>query len=462
MSAKLGRGGLGQSDKHLGRVGNDRTGRPVSLGQDTGQVRQHNRAIILELLRTQGPLSCPALACRGGVSRPTVIEITNDLTREGLIRRVGYGPSTGGRRPVLLELVPEAQFAIGIRIGLASITAVMTDLRATVRGRVEIPFKMEAGPAIFLERLALVMDDLVPMAPDGWANIRGIGVALPAPILTDEPVTIWSARYTGWEQFYVKEALAKQYRLPILVDNNANAAALGEHFFGAGRGARHLLYLLISQGLGAGVICDGELYRGAAGTAGEIGHTTIGFDGPLCSCGRHGCLEVYVCTEAIVRRARQACILSGQPAPTMTADEVIDAALQGDALARRVIEETGRYLGIGLANAIHVYSPEKIILGGPVARAGAILLTSALEVTRRQVLLGLADRLPIVFGQLGEDAEAIGAAVLVLRDLFKISVPETVVAPTGAERSHHNGDQVAPIAALSPAESMSWRQPSRR
>jgi len=404
----------------------------VALGKDTGLVRQHNRAIVLELLRTQGPLSRPAVARRGGLSRPTVIEITGDLIQEGLLREVGYGPSTGGRRPVLLELASEAQWSIGVRIGLREITGVITDLHATVHQRRETPYHMREGPHIFLARVEEVLTDLIRTAPDGWRSVRGIGVALPAPVLMIGPLTVWSAHYPVWDGFRIKEALAAAYSVPVLVDNNANTAALGEHFFGAGQGAQQMLYVLISQGIGGGVIVNGEIYRGAAGGAGEIGHATIDFDGPRCSCGRHGCLGVYASAAAIVRRARQALVLAGRPAlgggddDDLVIDDVIDAALAGDELAIGVLEEAGRYLGIGLANAIHCYDPGLIVLGGPAARAGQLLLAPAVASARQQLLPGMGERARIMLGQLGEDAEAIGAAVLPLRDLFRVVVPEEV------------------------------------
>jgi glucokinase-like ROK family protein len=412
----------------------------MSLGRDTGQVRQHNRAIVLDLLRTRGPLSRPALARRGGVSRPTVIEITNDLIREGLIREVGYGPSTGGRRPVLVELVPESQWSIGVRIGLRSVTAVLTDLRATVHRRAEVPFQVGEGPVAFLALLQGVFADLVEPIPGGWRSVRGIGVAMPGLVLRTDPATIVSWRYPEWQHYGIEEQLTATYDVPAVLDNNANTAALGEHFFGAGRGTKHMLYVLISQGIGGGVIVNGEIYRGAAGGAGEIGHLTIDFDGPRCDCGKHGCLQVFVSADAIARLAKQDLILTGRDRLAgrkldgLTADDVIDAARDGDEAAARIVAETGRYLGVGLANAAQILSPSLIVLGGPVARAGRLILEPAIQVARRHSTPGLADQTRIVLGQLGEDAEAIGAAVLPLRDLFNVAIPED-----GSVPAHENG-----------------------
>lgn len=200
-----------------------------------------------------------------------------------------------------------------------------------------------------------------------------------------------------------------------------------------------MFYLIAHRGVGGAAIMDGMLYRGTRGGAGEIGHTLIDPEGPRCGCGRYGCLEAFAGRAAIARRASRAMGLAGgrdmngRDAGEVTAEDVVEAGLAGDGMAKRILEETGEYLGIGISNVVNLFDPEVVVVGGSTTKAGSMVLRSAIEVVRRRALPGMAEGVRIVTGKLEDDAGAVGAAALVLRKLFALSVPDEQKNPLEKE-----------------------------
>ena len=268
-------------------------------------VRRHNRALLLELVRTRGPASRAELARIARLRMPVVTRITEELVEEGLIREVGSGPSTGGRRPTLLGLVPEAHCALGLNIGTKTLTAVATDLNASVKKQMSVPSEMAGGPEALMDRVREVLGEMVRGCPNELGEVLGVGMALPGPIVGSEDsreARFNPPSYPEWGELQIGRLVEEEFGLPVLIDNDAKAAALGEHLFGAGQGVRNMFYLIAHRGVGGAAITDGVLYRGANGGAGEIGHSPIDLDGPRCGCGRYGCLEAFAGRAAIARR----------------------------------------------------------------------------------------------------------------------------------------------------------------
>ncbi|MBV9789957.1 MAG: ROK family protein [Chloroflexi bacterium] len=397
-------------------------------GKAASDLRRHNQALVLDLVRTQGPVSRAQIARLGRLSMPAVMDIAGALIEEGLVREVGVGPSSGGRRPMLLDVVPEAFCALGVEVGTRTIRAVVTDLHAVVRHWTEVSSEMERGPAALQCQLSVLLRDMLHDATRGFGGVLGVGLAVPAPILDSTALSFSPPSFPHWGELQLGDWLSTELKLPVLVENDAKAAALGEFLYGAGRGVRNLFYLIVHRGVGGAAIINGELYRGADGGAGEIGHVAIERDGPLCGCGQHGCLEALVGREAIRQRAIQAlrqsgaAELAGCPVDALGTDDIFDAALAGDPLARNILIETGQFLGQGLATVVNLFNPELVILGGATMRAGPLILDPIAEVVQRRSMAGLAQHVRIVPGALGQDAGAIGAAALVLRQLFAPAV----------------------------------------
>jgi glucokinase-like ROK family protein len=392
--------------------------------------RRYHRAVILELVRTSGPISKSELARLGQLRLPIVSEIVDDLVDEGLIGERGTGLSTGGRPPVLFGLRPRARCAVGINVDTRDLTLVVVDLNATVENRIKVPSEMAKGPRRLFIRVREALRQLFSELPGSFGEVVGIGLALPAPVLSSKGTAFSPPSYPGWGELDIGSLVEAEFGLRVLLDNDANAAALGEHLYGAGRGKVNMCYIIAHRGIGGAVIVDGVLHRGAQGGAGEIGHTAIDLDGPRCGCGRYGCLEAFAGRAAIARRASQALKraggrkISGREPDALIAEDVIEAALEGDEVARRVLEETGEYLGIGISNLVNLLDPELVVLGGSTMRAGSLILDPAIKVVRRRALPQVAEGVRIVAGNLGEDAGAIGAAALVLRGMFAVFLPD--------------------------------------
>lgn len=398
-------------------------------GRVAADLRRHNRAVVLELIRTHASMSRAALARKTQLSMATVIEIVDQLVREGLVEEMGEGTSTGGRRPMLLRLVSDARFAVGIEVGTKTLNVAVTDLDASVCYRARVDSRMAEGPEATYSQLRKALNDMSEQCfPRGLDRVLGMGVALPGPILSHLEGSFSPPSYPEWGSLRIRELLSEEYGLPVVVDNDANARALGEHLYGAGRGHSNMLYVICHRGVGGAAILDGDLRVGASGGAGEFGHTLIDPDGPRCGCGRYGCLEAFVGRAAIGKRARRAFKiegrqeLAGKTLDELKAQDVIEAALEGEPHSISVIRDTGTYLGLGVANMVNAFDPSLVIVGGSTVRAGDLLLDRIRKVVHERALPGIAKNVKVVAHQLGEDAGAVGAASLVLRKVFTVSI----------------------------------------
>jgi glucokinase len=249
--------------------------------------------------------------------------------------------------------------------------------------------------------------------------LAGVGVSFGGPVEADGRTVRLSMHVPGWEGLALAERLEREFGVTTAVANDGDAAALAEHRFGAGRGVRHLLYLTVSTGIGGGVIIDGRLHRGERAWAGEVGHMTLKPDGPPCPCGRNGCLESLASGLSIARAAREELdirsntpsVLRALPPPQITARDVALAAAQNDALARSVWDQAMEWLGIGIASAANLLNPGRVVAGGGLTRAGALLFEPVRQVVARRAL---DPALEVVPAALGDDVGILGGAALML------------------------------------------------
>jgi glucokinase len=262
--------------------------------------------------------------------------------------------------------------------------------------------------------------ELQALACEHQAELCGVGVSAPGPLDPTTGIIAFSPNL-GWREVPFAAELHARLPVPIAMDDDANCAALAEQWLGAGQNAREFIHVIVGTGIGAGLILNGRLYHGARGSAGELGHMTILAGGPECRCGNHGCLEALAAGPAIVRHARDM-MARGRTSmlrqDTFTAREVIAAARVGDAVGVESIETAGRYLGIGLANAVNLFNPEVIVLGGGVAvDAGELLLMPARRELERRAFPSAADTVRLVQAKLGDEAGLIGAARMIWSEL---------------------------------------------
>ena len=303
-----------------------------------------------------------------------------------------------------------------IDLGGTNVRAIVAGLDGKISGDDRRPSRASDGLDATIETLLASLAQACSGASVEASALRGLGVATPGWVDTERGIVPAAPQLIGWRDVPLVEMLQERLGLTVRLENDANAAALGENAFGAGRGTRHMLYITVSTGVGAGIIVDGRLYGGAKGSAGEIGHTIVDPSGPPCGCGKHGCLESLSSGTAIARRAAQAAdrgdsaALAGirEREGRLGARQVADAARQGDAASIAIYEEAGYFLGIALANAVNLLSPEAIILGGGVMRAKDLFLPRAEETMRDLALDEPLKYMRLAEAELGDRAGVMG------------------------------------------------------
>ncbi|MEJ2013230.1 MAG: ROK family protein [Anaerolineales bacterium] len=283
------------------------------------------------------------------------------------------------------------------------------------------PTEADQGPEAVLQRLK---DAIKELLPDDRAGLR-IGIGAPGPLDPYQGIVLSAPNLPGWKDIPLRKIIEDEFDVPVNLGNDANVAALGEWKFGAGQGTKHLIYMTISTGIGGGVITDGQLLLGSRGLAAELGHMTVDPNGPLCGCGQRGHIEALAAGPAIARRAIAALEMESESSlheviqrdGDLDAAEVGKAALAGDELATRIILETGRYLGIHLANLAHAFNPQVFVLGGGVSQIGALLFDAVEQALHEHVMdPAYLDGLRVLPAKLGDDAGLVGAMVLASQD----------------------------------------------
>lgn len=390
------------------------------LSNDQWKVRSLTDTILRMIWKEQR-ISRVEIAQRIGIARSTVTEIVKDLINSGFVSEVGNGESKGGRRPIELEFQQEIHCILGVDIGATHVSVALTDLGGKLLEWKEKPHPVRMDPEGTRKLAIELCDECLAASGKAVQNLLGIGVAFPSPIDPAHPEWISEVVLPQWHGRNEIEILGKKYGVPVYVDNDANLGALAEHRLGAGRGVSDLIYIKSAYGIGAGFILGGEIYRGAAGFAGEIGHFPIDLYGPRCVCGLRGCLVTFAGAEALSARTRQLfadypeSILVGK-IPSIIAIE--NAAIAGDSLAVRVVREAAEYLGIAIAGWLNIMNPNTVILGGDLARTGEMLIDPIREKYTHCTLVNSVTNVEIKISELGSKAVAIGAATLAVEEVF--------------------------------------------
>lgn len=415
---------------------------------DPGLMRKLNKDAVLELVRQAGPISRADLARHTLLSPSTISAITLELIEAQLVRETGAGLSRGGRRPVLLEFNREAALVVGVEMGVTHLTVLVTNLAPDILVRYEVPFTVAVHPEVGIERLIEGIRAALGQLQvnnGGLSRIAGIGIGVPGPVDVAQGALVAPPLIPQWDGYPLSAELNERLGLPVLIDNDATLGVWGEYTFGAGQGVDALAYVKLGTGIGCGLICNGELYRGARGYAGEIGHLMVAQNGPPCRCGSYGCLEAMAGGEAVAQQAKLALkaghhsTLANIADPnTITAREVAAAAAAGDALGRQILNTAGRLLGIALADLVNLLNPGRIVIGGGLVQAGEPLLAPLRDTVRAQAMRASGRATEIVPAALGGDSIALGAVAMVLKTvLYGAAVPSRVSTTAGWMTTTH-------------------------
>jgi predicted NBD/HSP70 family sugar kinase len=389
----------------------------TSLKATHQQTRAYNQGLVLRTLYDVGPVSRAEVARLTGLTRTTVSDLVAEILANGLAREVGRGPSSGGKAPILLQVVDDARFVIGLDLGEQAFTGALVNLRGEISRVVERPVEGRDGGAA-LATVEHVVDELIASAP---GPILGIGVGTPGIVDTRSGSIRWAVNL-DWQDLPLGAILQRRTGLPTSVANDSRAAALAEHLFAGERRTRNLVVIKVGHGIGAGIVLNGELFDGDGFGAGEIGHTAVVDDGAACRCGRFGCLETVASSRAIVAAATEAAgaeplsFLGRRLAaiPELDLADVRAGLRAGDEATRRVVVAAGRQLGRAVAALIGALDVHRIVLIGSVATLGEPWLEAVRDEAARRSLGQLSDATRIELGREREHVVVIGASALLL------------------------------------------------
>jgi predicted NBD/HSP70 family sugar kinase len=383
------------------------------------QTRAHNAALVLRALFEYGPISRADVARLSGLTRTTVGDVVGELIDDGLAREVGRGPSTGGKAPILLELIDDARHVIGLDLGEFVFQAGLVDLRGRLQRTIERPVAGLSGE----QALAVVHELIEALATDAGGTLLGVGVGTPG-IVDAATGTIRRAVNLDWQDLPLADLLRERHGVPVEVANDSRAAALAIEVFSERR-ATNLIAVKVGRGIGAGVVLGGELFHGDGFGAGEIGHVVVEDDGAECRCGRFGCLETVASSRAILERATAEAM--AEPASPLglrlattgelQLDDLRAAMDDGDEAARRIVVAAARFMGQALAGLIGALDVERIVLHGSVTELGPVWLETVRDEAHRRALRllagGVSIELPGPVADLG-DLVVLGASAVLL------------------------------------------------
>ncbi len=390
---------------------------------------------VLRLIWQEHQISRADIARRLKLSRSTVTEIVKELLQTSFVNEVGRGSSSGGRRPRMLEFQDEARCILGVDIGSSHVSVVLTDLRCRLIKWKTADHPVSIDPEGTRALVIKLCDEC--LASYGARNIPllSIGVSVPSPVDPTHPERIPEVVLPAWKGQSGIEHLRKKYGVPVFVDNDANLGALGEQWWGAASGVDNMIFVKLGGGIGAGYILNGELYRGAEGIAGELGHLPINSHGPTCVCGLKGCLVTYLGSYALKARARVLLAkqsererykqkhMEGQPKHKLVDHDVTIAAIKkaavaGDKVALQVVHEAAEHLGVALTGLINIINPRMVVVGGGMSALGDLFMVPLREKVKRSTLVSLAAGVRVQASVLGAKVIALGASTLALEVAF--------------------------------------------
>ncbi|MBF4133284.1 MULTISPECIES: ROK family transcriptional regulator [Streptomyces] len=372
-------------------------------------LHRANLERVVRAVRLSGSLTQAEIARTTGLSAATVSNIVRELKESGTVEVTPT--SAGGRRARSVSLSGDAGIVIGVDFGHTHLRVAVGNLAHQILAEEAEPLDVDASAEQGFDRAELLVGRLLDATGVDRAKVAGVGLGVPGPIDVASGMLGSTSILPGWSGTQPALALGERIGVPVAVDNDANLGALGELVWGSGRGVRDLAYIKVAGGVGAGLVIDGQIYRGPGGTAGEIGHITLDESGPVCRCGNRGCLETFTAARYVLP------LLEPTHGTGLTMEKVVALAKEGDPGCRRVVADVGRYIGSGVASLCNLLNPSRVVLGGDLAEAGELVLGPIRTSVGRYAIPSAARQLELVPGSLGGRAEVLGALALALREM---------------------------------------------
>lgn len=380
---------------------------------DLNTVKQMNKSLVLDTIRAASPISRVQLAARTGLTKATVSNLVQELLHDDLVTEIGTGQSSGGRKPMLLLFKQDAGYAIGIELGIDYLRAALTDLQ----GRIIEARKwvlMATDPDTVIMQMQTAVTALAVHADTATYGIIGVGVGIPG--FCDEQGDVHFAPNLGWQHVALRTRLEAAMPYPFVIDNEANAGAVGEQQLGNVGPSSCQVYVSIGTGIGTGIVVGNALFRGISGFAGEFGHVSLDMSGRPCHCGNRGCWERYASSQALLQAAA---VPSTNTDRQQQMADLCQQAAAGEPTSLEACATIGHYLGLGLMNIVHALNPQRIVIGGEIAQAGPWLQPAMQAVLAERLPAHARQNLTLAFSAHGEQAVVKGASWMAITRFFE-------------------------------------------
>jgi predicted NBD/HSP70 family sugar kinase len=406
-----------------------------------------SRSAILDVIRAAGTISRVELARATGLTGATISTVVRRLINEGLVLEVGRAESTGGKPRVLLQLDPNARFAVGVHLDHAGITYVLANLGGAIVARWRKAGAGSDSPPEVVARIVREIDGMIARTGIDRARVLGLGVVAPGPITASGGMVLTPPGMRPWAAYPLGDALEISVGVPVLLDNDATAAGIGEYWAGGIEPSSAFAALYMGSGIGAGVLVNGTVYRGASSNAGEVGHVCVDVDGPQCWCGSRGCVEILAGPTAVVTAARAAGLDLGPEERPVSESfaAVARAALRGEPAAHAILQRSARYVAVAALTLVNVMDLDLVVLTGPsFALAGSLYLPAVENLLADAFFARGSHPVRVTISTNASEAAAVGAAALVLQS-------ELAPRQSGARLQAELGPEPRPAEVRAPA-----------
>ena len=396
----------------------------MGAAADQYTVREHNTALILATLRQQEPISRAKIASETGLNRSTVSSIINKLIQAGMIEETELQSETFGRPGMLLKLNPNYGFTVGIDVNVDYIMAVVLDFTYNIVWQKRVIISPLLEQSEVLQQALDLTHTAVNVGIQRGMKALGIGVVLPGLVDVHEGVLTLGPNL-HWENVPVRALWQLHFDLPVYVENDANAAAMGEYYLGEAKEAAYFVFINVGVGIGGGIMIEGNLLRGARGFASEIGHMVVEPDGAECACGSRGCLETVIGNTAVIASTQKALRAAPMREPfntyaeidALTLDQIVEAAQQGHPVCQQQLRRIGYYLGLIAGDLANIFNPDLVVIGGYSREMVAQLLPDLRSTAMANTMLVSRGDVDIRPSRFGASSSVIGAAALVFDQL---------------------------------------------
>lgn len=380
-------------------------------------IKKINTNAILNVIRINEPVSRAEIAKVLSLNPATVSSNVLDLLELGLIRELGSGDSSGGRKPIMLELDYDNVYVMGVHTELTHVNIGVVDLKGQIIDKRIYPYDVVAddkGKAV-LNSVIAGIDDMLKTTKVDKEKIIGIGVGLHGLVDSTAGESVFAPAF-HWHHLAIGDMLSEKYGIPIIVDNDVRVMALGEKWFGRAQRCENFILINVGEGIGGALFINGKLYSGKAFGAGEVGHIKVTHKQLHCECGNMGCLTMIASEEAIINSVKESECIEGE----VTLDKIIDCANKGDTEALSILKNAGDYIGTGVGILINIINPETIILTGTVLKAKEHLFDNIIEGAKKSSIIDNFAKTTIDVSAIEEDLGVVGASTLIIENLFSV------------------------------------------